>query len=96
MPKFTPGPWCVDNSRHEGSVNRMDPFRHIGMVSNFLHDNTSRDENEANAKLIAAAPDLLHALSALIKAAIVHGVEETQFGQIALSDAQHALSKAID
>lgn len=62
MSKFTPGPWSVDNSRHEGSINRMEPFRHIGMVSNFLHDHSSREENEANAKLIAAAPEMLDAL----------------------------------
>lgn len=59
MSKFTPGPWCVDNSRHEGSINRIQPFSHIGMVSNFLHDHSSRAENEANAKLIAAAPEML-------------------------------------
>jgi hypothetical protein len=62
MQKFTPGPWAVDNSRHEGSINRMEPLRHIGMVSNFLYDHSSRAENEANAKLIAAAPDLLEDL----------------------------------
>ncbi|GFM89400.1 hypothetical protein PSCICO_47990 [Pseudomonas cichorii] len=59
MTKHTPGPWAVDESRHEGAINRKDPFRHIGMVSQFLHDASSRAENEANAKLIAAAPDLL-------------------------------------
>ena len=57
--KFTPGPWVVDESRHEGSINRLEPFRHIGMVSGFQYDAGSRAENEANAKLIAAAPDLV-------------------------------------
>lgn len=57
--KFTPGPWVVDESRHDGCINRLEPFRHIGMVSQFQHDASSRAENEANAKLIAAAPDLI-------------------------------------
>lgn len=60
--KFTPGPWVVDNSRHEGSINRLEPFRHIGMVSGFLYDENSRSENAANAQLISAAPDMLAAL----------------------------------
>ncbi len=57
--KHTPGPWVVDESRYDGSINRLDPFRHIGMVSQFLYDTGSRAENEANARLIAAAPTLL-------------------------------------
>lgn len=64
--KGTPGPWVVDESRHEGSINRLDPFRHIGMVSQFQYDTSSRAENEANAKLIAAAPDLLYALEIVV------------------------------
>lgn len=65
MDKFTPGPWSVDNSCYEGPINRMEPFRDIGMVINHLHDQSSREENVADAKLIAAAPDLLAALEAL-------------------------------
>lgn len=64
--RFTPGPWVVDESRYEGSVNRLEPFRHIGMVSQFQHDAESREQNAANAKLIAAAPDLLIALKGIV------------------------------
>lgn len=60
--KHTPGPWVVDESRHEGSINRLEPFRHIGMVSLFQYDSGSRAENEANARLIAESPRLLEAL----------------------------------
>lgn len=35
MSKFTPSPWVVDESRYAGSINRLEPFRHIGMVSQY-------------------------------------------------------------
>lgn len=59
MHKFTPGPWIVDESRYAGSINRLEPFRHIGMVSQYQMNADDQKENEANAKLMAAAPDLL-------------------------------------
>jgi len=60
--KGTPGPWVVDESRHDGCINRIAPFRHIGMASGYQIKAGDREENEANAKLMAAAPDLLAAL----------------------------------
>ena len=88
--KGTPGPWVVDESRHEGSINRLEPFRHIGMVSQFQHDAGSRAENEANAKLIAAAPDLLQCLIAYVSACEFQGIK---LGPIT-GDAWAAIAKA--
>lgn len=62
MSKHTPGPWVVDESRHDGAINRLEPFRHIGMVSAYREKPGDREENEANARLIAASPQLLMAL----------------------------------
>lgn len=62
MSKHTPGPWAVDESRHDGCINRIEPFRHIGMASGYQVNPGDREENEANARLMAAAPDLLEAL----------------------------------
>jgi hypothetical protein len=57
--KHTPGPWALDESRYEGCINRIEPFRHIGMVSAYREQGDDPLENRANAVLIAAAPDLL-------------------------------------
>lgn len=59
---YTKGPWSVDESRHDGCVNRLEPFRHIGMVSTYQDKPEDREENEANCQLIACAPDLIEAL----------------------------------
>lgn len=63
--KFTPGPWSLDESRHAGCINRLDPFRHIAMVSAYQATKEDKEENRANALLISAAPDLLEALKNL-------------------------------
>ena len=66
--KFTPGPWSLDESRHAGCINRLNPFRHIGMVSAYQATKEDKEENRANALLISAAPDLLEALEAVMRA----------------------------
>lgn len=66
MGNHTSGEWIVDESRHDGCINRLEPFRHIAMVSAYQAVAGDREENEANATLIAAAPDLLHALEAMV------------------------------
>ena len=63
--KFTPGPWFIDR-RSETHVKGQED-RSVcstgGYASNMPHDrDTYVEENIANARLIAAAPDLLAAL----------------------------------
>lgn len=68
MAAHTPGPWVTDNSVLRGSVNRLEePRRHIALVSDWEKVSGDRLENEANARLIAAAPDLLEALKTLVR-----------------------------
>lgn len=57
--KGTPGPWVIDESRHDGCINRIAPFRHIGMASGYQVKPGDREENEANARLMASSPELL-------------------------------------
>ncbi len=73
MSKFTPGPWSVGHSRKQmyGGMERWETPVHVGVGS--LRGNAlaivyngaggaihaDRDSVEANARLIAAAPDLL-------------------------------------
>ena len=69
MSKHTPGPWWLD---HGDDVNL---FNHVGISAEThellaqvvwrLDDDKSTPECEANARLIAAAPDLLDALQTM-------------------------------
>jgi len=63
MSKHTPGPWtsreAYDNGEPCGMV--IGPMGYDIATSN-------EDENRANARLIAAAPEMLAALSAIVEA----------------------------
>jgi hypothetical protein len=73
----TPGPWLLDGSTvyaldESGSCNRFSvrpeggwTFRSSGAVG-ASGDRTTEAELEANARLIAAAPELLEALEGLV------------------------------
>ncbi len=78
MSKHTPGPWKVirdgndlsvrsANSRDTGKITHLDIAENIGGLRPGP-DFTDRSEAKANARLIAAAPDLLEALQRLVKA----------------------------
>ena len=65
--KHTPGPWqAVNSGRHEWShwINGPDGQSSVVGVTRLARDPTRSD---ANARLIAAAPDLLEALSSCVK-----------------------------
>lgn len=68
--KHTPGPWSVAGvtiySLNKNEVNRFDARVQQGWDDS--QERTSRAECEANARLIAAAPDLLEALEAMLEA----------------------------
>ena len=57
--QHTPGPWHVDING-EGAITAPD-----GALIARLHNASRDDLREANARLIAAAPDLLAALQAV-------------------------------
>lgn len=64
MMKHTKGPWFSDGDKHAMNLDIVGPSGRIAMMDceNFEVDD---DEIEANARLIAAAPDLLAALEYL-------------------------------
>ena len=70
MGKYTPGPWWVDESHINGSINAGK--RHVAMANFYnCHDEevrVTRDQQKANAQLISAAPDLLEALKKAVDA----------------------------
>ena len=69
MSKFTAGPWIVDGEKGE-YVSPLDRHDKIAIASILCIDDEDTEsgdwvrgeETNANARLIAAAPDLLHAL----------------------------------
>ena len=69
MSKHTPGPWIIDGNGIKTSISAGS--KHIAMV-NYWHvggaDDVIGEEHEANARLIAAAPDLLKALHRIVDA----------------------------
>jgi hypothetical protein len=63
--KHTPGPWKVETKKSEWECNRGIPiyknFVQIARVILFDSKTVCPEESQANARLIAAAPELLEA-----------------------------------
>jgi hypothetical protein len=96
-PPFTPGPWeCAPSVIGEGvTIWATDPFYGIAKVL----DLTGKPENEANARLIAAAPDLHEALDWLLACVLaefeeVHPDDKEERLILACGAARTALAKA--
>jgi hypothetical protein len=68
MSAHTPGPWVAETSGLPLAVTTEDG-RHLATVY------PSRDEGRANARLIAAAPDLLAALRTMVDAFNVKDID---------------------
>jgi len=63
MNKFTPGPWKID----QRTVYALDVYGVNRFYASVHGVHTPTAEIEANARLIAAAPDLLEALEGALK-----------------------------
>lgn len=61
-PEFTPGPWRIKLTERFGPWVVDDNGWHVAEVSVLHREIRTREETDANARLIAAAPDLLEAL----------------------------------
>ena len=79
MPNFTPGPWVVEK-------DNLHPFFYVSKEKSktFL----ATVNNEANARLIAAAPDMYRTLVKIL--------DDTQNGQFADENKLIALLNSID
>lgn len=64
MSKHTPGPWSVDEP-HQVFASSVGEYVAITKVEDF--ETIPKDQCEANARLIAAAPELLEALLQIIQ-----------------------------
>jgi ABC-type branched-subunit amino acid transport system substrate-binding protein len=65
--QHTPGPWTTDGSAHSGDLDVISPAGRITLIDCEFSDE-SEDVLTANARLIAAAPDLLAALMDVLDA----------------------------
>lgn len=99
--KHTPGPWHTG----EGQANRIvyAPNGYAICDTKVFHCYSTTHEDKANARLIAAAPDLLEALEAIQAYADVALAKPELFGGIeavrnlrgpAFDDARAAIAKA--
>ena len=83
--KWTPRPWRVQVGRYLPMVHSPD-----GIVGHLSGD---RAEFEANAHLVAAAPDLYEALSHLLRLNRTQSVGDEDY-DAALESAEEVLTKA--
>lgn len=94
MTKHTAGPWkAVQNSAGAWEIHPTGEFNYHSIAGAHFNEYVSKDEseNEANARLIAAAPELLEALGD-IRAALIMGNNPNDKGLIEMAD--EAIAKA--
>ena len=91
MAEYTPGPWRVrENARHSQEYCDLTICGDIWRLADI--NGPQYDHQEANARLIAAAPELLEALQFLADVA-----RSTRgFSPMALKQADRAIAKATD
>ncbi|TLX12106.1 hypothetical protein [Rhizobium sp. MHM7A] len=96
--KHTPGPWHVDpKSPEESFFEDVNVLRHDGLaIAVCVHNgDILPPEPEANARLIAAAPDLLEALKEFASMPCeTDGAEDLEGGCCRTCRARAAIAKA--
>lgn len=93
MVKHTPGPWEVRTV--DGSIGSIDAVCGIQVAQaqeiSVLDRNTGHHQRLANTRLIAAAPELLEALTAFVRNP---GLTETERQQLAITAFTKATGEA--
>lgn len=93
--KHTPGPWDVREFR-VFAVKNDRTVASCGQYFNNQDEGANYDENCANARLIAAAPELLAACEQLIRAEIAPRQISIEGVTAALESARSAVKKALE
>jgi hypothetical protein len=66
MSAHTPAPWAVDGTLNSGDLDVISADGRIAMIDDSRATGWNEPTIKANARLIAAAPDLLNALDGLL------------------------------
>ncbi len=90
--KHTPGPWLLADS-DKTFIYALNDKGTNAFFAHVQDPRTNKEELEANAHLIAAAPDMLHALR---RAALVLAWASEQLGSQAIEDDYKIVSDAIE
>lgn len=106
--KFLPGPWFVSRdprpdmewNNHIASVEHP----HLEVCSMFHTEENDNEQGEANARLVAAAPDLLNGCRALVgllqlvtcRDDISPELQDVLRGNHRIAEALAAIEKAVD
>ena len=93
----TPGPWEIIKKQGSISFKIMEGTNSIAKrreeFSNVVYETLAENISEENAPLIAASPDLLHALDLLLNKLNAHGIKNKHLVD-AIEKAEIAISKA--
>lgn len=101
--RFTPGPWHIKPVKAatvEGDLNITQTGSatgkgyHIGYATTWTDSEETKNEAQANAWLIVAAPELLEALQSLVHAD-THGIKNCTAQVSAIEKARAAIAKAL-
>jgi hypothetical protein len=97
--KHSPGPWEANGPFvNSVAVTGIADCSRADIAENWAgSDYTSHSHTEANARLIAAAPELLNELinlTARFKAAVMQAGTDEEFAELAVSSARAAIAKA--
>lgn len=94
MSKYTPGPWQCDLQGYGAFTIEKDAhdFGSYVVIADRGSHETRVDEMHANARLIAAAPELLEALQDLLDLAVGHDLPCSDPERLA---AREAIAKAL-
>jgi hypothetical protein len=78
LPTHTPGPWIVKyDDQYDHVFTKATPHRRIANVFGGIRGESDFDlENQANAALIARAPELLERVAELEQALTIDGIED--------------------
>lgn len=92
MDKYTPGPWVI--AENSTKLTATHPLRKHQYDIVTIHYAFEHGQHEANAKLIAAAPDLLKSLSTLERWLSYAVKDPSDAAYASILEARAALKKA--
>ena len=97
MSGHTPGPWNVVDTHNQTQVSTKRDNGTVKGIADIFDSRDGTPEWQANARLIAAAPDLLEALKVMTdvaEKAIIASGTDAKFAAIRVAAARAAIAKA--